>query len=555
MQFEIETGILKKYNPNEETEIIIPEGVRCIAEGAFAICKRVKSVTIPEGVTKIGDGAFAQCSNLASVTIPASVMRIGDGAFYKCYSLKDITIPSSVMSIGYQAFAECDCLTSVIIHQGVTSIKDEAFMNCRSMKSIMIPASVTSIGHGAFSYNESLTNLVIPENVNIEESVFKGCRGLSDEKGFVIVGRTVCDYFGSDTEPAIPAGITSIGDRAFWRVQSLTSIAVPEGVTRIGKRAFCRCMSLTHITLPESTAVIESEAFFGCESLTGIVIPEGVTSIGNRAFGECSSLTSLAIPENVSIKANAFKGCKGLADERGFVIVGGTVCDYLGSDAELTIPEGVTKIGEQAFHGCRSLTDLVIPEGVMSIGDRAFYDCSNLTSIYLPKNVKREGVGNKMNRYAEPYVFYQCQKAERVTSGIYTIEGLSKYKRFGKISVDIILTLIETMDFHKSLAKNRQEKYIVLAQLFLKYQHPEAKKYIADNTAEVMKYFIRVNDYDTVKGLFECGEFVTDGNITLLLKMAVTNTQNGGDMQIQVYIMNYKNEHFPDSDPLSYIEL
>ena len=48
----------------------------------------------------------------------------------------------------------------------------------------------------------------------------------------------------------------------------------------------------------------------------------------------------------------------------------------------MTIPSGVTSIGNQTFDGCSGLTSLTLPSGVTSIGDWAFRDCSGLTSIY-----------------------------------------------------------------------------------------------------------------------------------------------------------------------------
>jgi hypothetical protein len=47
----------------------------------------------------------------------------------------------------------------------------------------------------------------------------------------------------------------------------------------------------------------------------------------------------------------------------------------------VTIGDGVTSIGGQAFRGCESLVSVTIGDGVTSIGDRAFYYCSSLTSI------------------------------------------------------------------------------------------------------------------------------------------------------------------------------
>ena len=44
----------------------------------------------------------------------------------------------------------------------------------------------------------------------------------------------------------------------------------------------------------------------------------------------------------------------------------------------ITIPEGVTDIGERAFNSCKNLKKITIPSSVASIGDFAFYMCGDL---------------------------------------------------------------------------------------------------------------------------------------------------------------------------------
>ena len=84
-------------------------------------------------------------------------------------------------------------------------------------------------------------------------------------------------------------------------------------------------------------------------------------------------IKSVTIPEGVtSIGPNAFWGCSNLTS--------------------VTIPEGVKNIGESAFYGCSSLTSVTIPDGVTSIGDGAFSGCSSLTSLTIPNSVALIGL-------------------------------------------------------------------------------------------------------------------------------------------------------------------
>ena len=54
---------------------------------------------------------------------------------------------------------------------------------------------------------------------------------------------------------------------------------------------------------------------------------------------------------------------------------------YCSRLTSISIPEGVTRIGDDAFHYCFRLTSISIPESVTSIEDNAFSCCDFLTSI------------------------------------------------------------------------------------------------------------------------------------------------------------------------------
>ena len=53
----------------------------------------------------------------------------------------------------------------------------------------------------------------------------------------------------------------------------------------------------------------------------------------------------------------------------------------------VSLPDGLTSIGDYAFRQCSSLTSVTIPNSVTYIGDTAFLGCSGISSITIPGNV------------------------------------------------------------------------------------------------------------------------------------------------------------------------
>ncbi len=137
--FEIADGVLESYK-GKDSQVVIPEGVTEIGEGAFYCCTSLASVTIPEGVTAIGSDAFKGCTSRASVTIPEGVKEIGICAFERCTSLASVTIPESVTKIGSDAFMGCTSLKE--IHYAGTKAQWKAVEKGRGWKR---DSAITSI--------------------------------------------------------------------------------------------------------------------------------------------------------------------------------------------------------------------------------------------------------------------------------------------------------------------------------------------------------------------------------------------------------------------------
>lgn len=73
--------------------------------------------------------------------------------------------------------------------------------------------------------------------------------------------------------------------------------------------------------------------------------------------------------------------------ENGFVIEDGLLKKYLGPGGDVTVPEGVTSIGREAFRGCGTLAGVTLPPGVTAIGPAAFSGCTGLRRVTIPASV------------------------------------------------------------------------------------------------------------------------------------------------------------------------
>lgn len=105
--------------------------------------------------------------------------------------------------------------------------------------------------------------------------------------------------------------------------------------------------------------------------------------------GACiSNGEKLVVGPSVSIQTKSVLPPSNLSD---FEIKGGVLVKYKGNSADVTIPDGVKKIGDEAFYNCSGLKNVVIPNSVSSIGDYAFNYCDELTSVSIPNSVTSIG--------------------------------------------------------------------------------------------------------------------------------------------------------------------
>ena len=420
------TCTITDIKDNTITSIVVPDYVTEISAGAFSGCSSLESITIPfvgakAGVTSddtyqypfgyiFGESEYTGGTAVGQYYYGSSTTSATYSTFYIPSSLRSVTVTGN--NILYGAFMYCSMLTSITIGDDVTSIGEDAFVGCYRLIEV---------------YNKSNLNIVAGStdngyvakhalNVYTEED---GSKLSTDEDGYIIYtdgdDKILVGYVGNETELTIPDDITAINQYAFCGCNSLTSIVIPDSVTTIGYEAFSGCTSLTSVTFGENSQMtsIGWFAFAGCTGLTSITIPDSVTRIGNEAFYNCDSLTSVIFEDaegwyvgktqitlddassNAEYLVSTYVAAQWVkVDENGFLVSNyGTLIGYMGTATEITIPDGVTSIGDQAFCDCDSLASIVIPDSVEEIEINAFTNCTGLTSVTFGENSQMTSIG------------------------------------------------------------------------------------------------------------------------------------------------------------------
>lgn len=260
----------------------------------------------------------------------------------------DVTIPPRmgdipVLSVGESLFRDRVDLFSVVISDGVRVIEPHAFDGCSSLTSALLPASLERVGAFAFA-------------------------------------KTALD------SALIPSMVKSIGEKAFFHSKNLSSVVFSDGLEEIGEYAFA------HTAL-------------------GLVdVPASVSNIGFNAF-EATPAQRWVDVSLIKIDAsNPYYRIDGAGLYRGDELVElvGDVSDYTiapgtwsvaagackrhPSLATISLPEGVKKIGNDAFRGNRRLVRVDLPESLESIGSHAFADTS-VSELRISRSVREIGEG------------------------------------------------------------------------------------------------------------------------------------------------------------------
>ena len=331
------------------------------------------------------------------------VTSIANEGFKNLGSIKSVTFPDTLTKIGDAAFYGCTAITELVIPDSVSEVGDSAFYDCKNLGTLTVGVGVKQFGDLAFYGCEKLQTVNISDLAAWCEISFANFASNP-----LYYSHSLCFNGNPLNELMIPCGVTTVSARAFADCKPLTSITVPDTVQSIGKDAFRGCDSLVSVTLP---FVGSHEA---AESTTHLGYLFGADSYKSNGSAVPATLTSVTVTSCSRIGKNAFDGCKNITS--------------------LTISDNVTDVDASAFNGCdgleftkydnayylqnqsgeytflikaidKDITSCQIHETAKIIGADAFSGCTELTEITIPNGVTRVGKD----------AFIKCKNLQSIT--------------------------------------------------------------------------------------------------------------------------------------------
>lgn len=338
------------------SEVTLPDSLLHLEERAFAGCSQLRQFRINENTTyKVVDGVVFTADGKTLVAFPA-----GRSGSY--------TVPEGTEVIGAAAFNAAVGLTGVTFPNSLTTIDREAFQNVLELSEINLPDNLRYIGEAAFGASLEQKPAVTLPVVQIKSQVAH--IGTGAFCGYIVEAFQV-DAGNTAYTSKDGCLLNSSGTKLIQAPYGYSgALAIPAGVSYIGQDAFFRCDSITELAIPDSVVAINSTANLP-KNLTKISVGKGLTGWNNL----------WDLPAGVTVEIAADNANYLVKEGNIYSADGRTLMLYLGSEESFTISDDVRAIHEKAFINARQLKELELGQRVADLPERVFAYMSKLQTL------------------------------------------------------------------------------------------------------------------------------------------------------------------------------
>ncbi len=239
-------------------------------------------------------------------------------------------------------------------------------------------------------YRDVIQNIVLTEGIrSIGENAFAWF-GEYDDEGYTVNGLYLVENI------TIPASVLSVGADALSNLYNLQSVTFLSPMTRIAGDS--------RWAIPETATIYGytgSTAEDYAAKYNRAFVSIGEAPLTTVASGECGENLTWELTSDGTL---TISGTGDMDDYGGFWNDDDTYTDiatpwedYNSAIKSIVVENGVTSIGQEAFHYLTRLTSVELPNSVTYIGGNAFWGCSSLTSIEIPASVTTVDFGAFQN--------------------------------------------------------------------------------------------------------------------------------------------------------------
>lgn len=366
------------------------EGKKNIESKEFYGFSELTEIEIPEGASYIGDYAFCMCENLIEVHIPASVSVIGKGAFQGCYNLRHVTIGDGVVEIKESAFNTFPIWKNDASRTSGfgTPMQNISIDKKSKLESVLLPDSLKVIGKESFANCIELKEITLPPN-------------LEEIGEFAFYGSGIQKYYIYDSAKGEKRNLwhSESGDGDFRHYYYNFQVAVLSKDTRTVKYVVPMYSDATWGMMEcLSKAWNNENGEFDFDKLSAyfskIKKPETKAKIAECMVQENKTMPGESLKAYESyLKRTAKKREKDRLKDPAFEIKGKKLINYIGNESTVTVPAGITEIGDKVFCSNKNIREIILPEGLISIEtdirseSSAFAWCENLEKLILPDSL------------------------------------------------------------------------------------------------------------------------------------------------------------------------
>ena len=418
------------------TSIVIPGGVRKIDKYAFYGCEKLVSIDIPDSVTGMGIWVFSGCSELKKASLSRNITKIEKATFRGCQQLESVILSPAVTDIADDAFEYCNAyvyypaalgdVSANMYGQCAYTIQKDNTVAVHVIKNsniLVIPESIYGMPISSLTFAEGVKQMRMCKYHYLTNMVSKDAEGH-------IGACTLCD--GNDIEKPhdFADGKTACkcGYVPFVITSQPTDLKLTEGYSAgstltVGSKS-------TYGTEQVEYQWYENDTLIAGATANSYTVPTGkgagtytyyckVSSNGYSAESDKSGVTvtakekvsgiELTDPEQTTLKkGDCFKDKTGKMIYK--VVSDGkkpTACfvKMVVKTKKVSIPAtvkvggvsySVVEIVNNAFKNDKKLTSVVIGKNISKIGKQAFYGCKKLKTITIQsKKLTKKRVGSK----------------------------------------------------------------------------------------------------------------------------------------------------------------